>query len=124
LVIRINAVRFRRLHSGPGFSHHAVEAEATLGPGDDPDTVLLDLKTWVGAQLGLVETQAATSAELERLKAETAMWRAYADRSRAEHEWFRQRIEKMMNLIGQAHDAGVKVDEELWQKFLEDEIPF
>lgn len=54
--MRITAVRVRKLVSGPGYNHHAIEAEAAVGPDDDPGHVYEKLAGWVDGQLrGLQE---------------------------------------------------------------------
>lgn len=47
----ITAVRYRKLVTGPGYSHQAVEAEAAVVDGDDPQDILLELSAWVRSQI-------------------------------------------------------------------------
>lgn len=47
----ITSVRYRKLITGPGYSHQAVEAEATVMDGDVPEDILLELSMWVRAQV-------------------------------------------------------------------------
>lgn len=47
----ITAVRYRKLVTGPGYSHQAVEAEATVMEGDAPEDILLELSAWVRSQV-------------------------------------------------------------------------
>lgn len=47
----ITAVRYRKLVTGPGYSHQAVEAEATVMDGDAPEDILLELSSWVRSQV-------------------------------------------------------------------------
>ena len=47
----ITAVRYRKLITGPGYSHQAVEAEAAVVDGDNPQDVLLELSAWVRSQI-------------------------------------------------------------------------
>lgn len=47
----ITAVRYRKLVTGPGYSHQAVEAEASVLEGDIPEDILLELSGWVRSQI-------------------------------------------------------------------------
>lgn len=49
--MKIVAVRYRKLVSGPGFSNQAVEAEANLEEGETPEDALFNLSAWVQVQL-------------------------------------------------------------------------
>lgn len=50
--MKITTVRYRKLVTGPGYSHQAVEAEAVVEKGEKPEDALLELGTWVRCQLG------------------------------------------------------------------------
>ena len=59
--MKITKIRYRKLISLPdAYSHQAVELEAEVEPGEDPDAAMLDLKHEV-------ERQLADSAERHRL---------------------------------------------------------
>ena len=47
----ITAVRYRKLVTGPGYSHQAVEAEAAVTDSDYPEDILLELSSWVRSQI-------------------------------------------------------------------------
>ena len=49
--MEITAVRYRKLVSRPGFTNEAIEAEAAVEVGENPDDVLLQLADWVNAHL-------------------------------------------------------------------------
>lgn len=49
--MKITHVRVRRLQSGPGFEHRAVEAEAAVADHETPESVRAELDLWVTAQL-------------------------------------------------------------------------
>lgn len=52
--MRISRVLYRQLVSDPGsYSNRAVEAEATVAEGENPETVLAGLVEWVHGQLGI-----------------------------------------------------------------------
>lgn len=50
--MKITSVRYRKLITGEHYSNRAVEAEATVEEGQDPESVLLELSNWVHGQLG------------------------------------------------------------------------
>lgn len=49
--MKITSVRVHRLVSGPGFSNHAIDAEAAVGEDEDPAAALEQLTAWVEGQL-------------------------------------------------------------------------
>ena len=49
--MKITAIRYRKLVSGPSFENKAVEAEAVVEDGDAPEETLFELSQWVHAQL-------------------------------------------------------------------------
>ncbi len=49
--MKIVAVRYRKLVSGPGFENKAIEAEAVLEDGEAPEDALLGLTQWVHSQI-------------------------------------------------------------------------
>jgi hypothetical protein len=65
----ITAVRYRKLKSGPGYTNEAIEAEATVGPGENPDDALLALGHWVNAKLNSTMTF-----DIETMKQEVAFY--------------------------------------------------
>jgi hypothetical protein len=65
----ITAVRYRKLVTGPGYSHQAVEAEAAIGKYDVPEDILLELSSWVRAQ---VEGKSPVLADPVMLREEVA----------------------------------------------------
>lgn len=63
----ITAVRYRKLVTGPGYSHQAVEAEATVMDGDSPEDILLELSAWVKSQIA---GENAVLVDIETLRSE------------------------------------------------------
>ena len=63
----ITAVRYRKLVTGPGYSHQAVEAEAAVVDGDDPQDILLELSAWVRSQIA---GESPVLVDLETLRSE------------------------------------------------------
>jgi hypothetical protein len=51
MTMEITAVRYRKLVSRPGFTNEAIEAEAAVEVGENPEDVLLQLADWVNAHL-------------------------------------------------------------------------
>lgn len=49
--MQITHVRVRKLTSGPGFAHRAVEVEAVLGEDENPSAVRRELELWCEAEL-------------------------------------------------------------------------
>lgn len=49
--MKITTIRYRKLISLPGFENKAVEAEATVDAGEQPEDALLLLSQWVHGQL-------------------------------------------------------------------------
>lgn len=69
----ITSVRYRKLITGEGYSNQAVEAEAAVLDGDVPEDILLELSSWVKAQL---DGSSPVLLDPETLRAEVGfLWR-------------------------------------------------
>lgn len=74
--MKITSVTYRRLKSGPGYEHEAVEATAEVGE-ETPLEALTELRGWVDAQLG--ERQRAQQLAWDASEAETRLRAARAE---------------------------------------------
>jgi hypothetical protein len=102
----ITAVRYRKLVTGPRYSHQAVEAEAAVFEGDRPEDILLELSGWVRSQ---IEGESPVLCDLATLRNEVDSLYRTRDQLRgsiteAKGEYDRLRAEiattKTRNVIG------------------------
>lgn len=116
--MKITAIRIRRLVSGPGYNHHAVEAEAEVLDHQDPDLVHEALSSWIDRQLaihretdGLQERRDSLREEVHRLQQSTESQRSII----AENRCIIQSHEELSSL---AQKHGID------PKGLDDGLPF
>lgn len=94
--LKITAVRVRKLMSGPGYNHHAVEAEARVDDGDDAAEVRERLTAWVDGEL-------RGHREIEELSAHRDMLRSDVVRLEDQRDALRKDIAKGTKIIAE-HD--------------------
>lgn len=88
--MKITHVRVRKLTSGPGFAHRAVEVEAAIGKDENPSAVRRELELWCEAELAgkaihdLHEELAELKWTIDKLRASKTVLEVEAEGLRSE----------------------------------------
>lgn len=93
--MKITIVQYRQLESGPGFSNRAVEAAAEVGEGEDPQTVLNELRIWIEAQLQAHRSHAEMQSQRDALTWEVASLQRQKERLAADVEALGGQVKKL-----------------------------
>lgn len=117
--MQIKAVRVRKLLSGPGYNHHAVEAEAVVGDDEDAAAVREQLTAWVDAELRGHREIDELREHRDSLRSEVRDLENLRDSLRHQVEQSRKIIREHTKLADLAAAQGIK-----YQGELGDEIPF
>lgn len=129
--MRTTAIRYRRLESHKGgYGHDAVELEAQLEPGDDPETAFLDLRKQVLARLGHIADLHLLTSTIADLTEDAARQRRLFDRRERILDEQKQAIECNAGIIGAhadlarlAADRGIAT-EAVRAQLADDGVPF
>jgi len=68
--MKIRRVMYQRVVNLGNFEAERIEAEAEVGPREDPDKVLAELRTWVNTKLGVEPELTASQAKSLRKQLE------------------------------------------------------
>ncbi len=100
-------IRYRRLESHKGgYGHDAVELEAQLEAGDDPETAFLALRKQVLARLGHITDLHVLTSTIEELTENIARQRRLHDKRAAILDEQKRMIERNADIIGAHADLA------------------
>lgn len=118
--MNITAVRVRKLKSTGNFEHCAVEAEASVLDGDDPEAIRSELSEWVDTAI----RQERHAVDVGRLRDEAmhdaVYWQNERNRVKADYERTYKLLREHDQFIAAAVDKGLTPPADI----LSDEIPF
>lgn len=116
----ITSVRAHKLESGPGFNNRAIDAEAVVRDGDDPEAVLAELQAWVDRQLRQAKEFDGLLRDLDQARAAVREVERRHDAAAAEVKRLSAIIKSHADFAVAAEKAGLKLP----VGYYDDEIPF
>jgi len=121
--LNITTVRYRRLQSkrDGSFGHDAIEAEAQVEPGQDPDVALQLLQDWVDQQPATIGQCEKLNRDLQRLMGDHRALEGQRDSLRKERDRLREIVRESDKLMDAARAAGLN---DVVAALFDDGIPF
>ena len=117
--MKITAIRVRKLVSGPGFNHHAIEAEAAVTDSETPDEAREALTAWIESGLRCEQEITDLRRHLDSLRHEVAQAERRVAGLREDIERGRAIIRQHTELGDLAAKQGIE-----YQGELGDPMPF
>lgn len=68
--MKITSVEYRKLQSTGNYCNHTIGATAAVGPDEDPQESLVELRKWVDAQLDIDTAKSEIAEEIQALRVE------------------------------------------------------
>lgn len=116
----ITAVRIRRLVSSTrGYNHHAIEAEAAVLQGDDPNQIRDELTAWIDIGIRQQTEFDGLRGDLDKARAAVREVERRHDNLVAINRGLRASLDKFDEFLDAARKAGIPIPEAL-----DDTLPF
>lgn len=119
--MKITSIRVRRLvSSSQGYHHRALEVEASVMDGDDPDDVREELERYIDEALRKEDEIARINRDLQTMRDDYVVWERQRNALRAEHDALSKKLRAHDKFIDAAQKSGIPFPDDLRS----DELPF